>query len=193
MAVAGTREAKQIERRGRIITEAMRLARDGGYDAVHMRAVAERAEVALGTIYRYFGSKDVLLLEGLAGWIRVIGDDIVAAGIAGATPSARVIDVVTRASKESDQEPMLMSALVNALTSTDPLTIDARARVDQYFGRLLRTALGDVPDDLDVQGVLRVIGHVWFGAVTTWVAGRAPDGHVGEELTNAVVQTLGAP
>ncbi|NIR40846.1 MAG: helix-turn-helix transcriptional regulator, partial [Actinobacteria bacterium] len=38
----------------------MRMAHEGGYEAVQMRAVAERADVALGTIYRYFNGKDDL-------------------------------------------------------------------------------------------------------------------------------------
>jgi len=43
----------------------MALAAKGGYDAVQMREVATEADVALGTIYRYFSSKDQLLLAGL--------------------------------------------------------------------------------------------------------------------------------
>ena len=35
----------------------------GGYDAVQMRTVAERADVALGTLYRYFPSKIHLLVR----------------------------------------------------------------------------------------------------------------------------------
>ena len=35
-----------------------------------MREVAERADVALVTVYHYFGSKDHLLAESLAEWIR---------------------------------------------------------------------------------------------------------------------------
>ena len=51
----------QRERRDRVIDAAMQLAAEGGYDAVQMRDVATKADVALGTVYRYFGSKDPLL------------------------------------------------------------------------------------------------------------------------------------
>src|SRR3990172_5883919 len=51
----------QAARRSRVIDAAMALAAEGGYDAVQMRDVATRAQVALGTIYRYFSSKDHLL------------------------------------------------------------------------------------------------------------------------------------
>ena len=44
----------------------MSLASKGGFDAVQMRAVAEQADVALGTLYRYFPSKIHLLVSALA-------------------------------------------------------------------------------------------------------------------------------
>ena len=56
-----TLTANQAARRGRVLDAALELAAEGGYDAVQMRDVAARAQVALGTIYRYFSSKDHLL------------------------------------------------------------------------------------------------------------------------------------
>ena len=44
--------------------------REGGYEAVQMRDVAARANVALGTIYRYFSSKDHLLAAVMVEWCR---------------------------------------------------------------------------------------------------------------------------
>jgi AcrR family transcriptional regulator len=47
----------QQDRHRRILDATISLASEGGFDAVQMRAVAERADVALGTLYRYFPSK----------------------------------------------------------------------------------------------------------------------------------------
>eukprot|EP01031_Cornospumella_fuschlensis_P004577 gene4577-5718_t len=58
--------AAQRDRRKRILDATYELARDGGFDAVQMRAVADKAEVALGTLYRYFPSKIHLLVSALA-------------------------------------------------------------------------------------------------------------------------------
>ena len=58
--------AAQNARRKRIIDATIALAGKGGYEAVQMRAVAEKADVALGTLYRYFPSKIHLLVTGLA-------------------------------------------------------------------------------------------------------------------------------
>src|ERR1700681_4560603 len=57
--------AAQRDRRKRILDASLALASKGGYDAVQMRTVAERADVALGTLYRYFPSKIHLLVSAL--------------------------------------------------------------------------------------------------------------------------------
>ena len=62
--------AAQRERRKRILDATLALASKGGYDAVQMRAVAERADVALGTLYRYFPSKIHLLVSGAGPGVR---------------------------------------------------------------------------------------------------------------------------
>ena len=56
--------AAQRERRQRSLDATLMLASRGGYEAVPMRAVADRAGVALGTLYRYFPSKVHLLVSG---------------------------------------------------------------------------------------------------------------------------------
>ncbi len=57
--------AAQRDRRKRILDATIALASKGGFDAVQMRAVAESADVALGTLYRYFPSKIHLLVSAL--------------------------------------------------------------------------------------------------------------------------------
>ena len=59
----------QQARRQRVVDAAMSLGLDGGYEAVQMRDVAARADVAMGTVYRYFTSKDHLLAAALVHWV----------------------------------------------------------------------------------------------------------------------------
>src|ERR1700728_4102053 len=58
----------QQARRQRVIDAAMALGLEGGYEAVQMRDVAARADVAMGTVYRYFTSKEHLLAATLVYW-----------------------------------------------------------------------------------------------------------------------------
>ena len=79
----------QAARRRRVISAAMELGSAGGYDAVQMRDVATTADVALGTIYRYFSSKDHLLAEALVEWVRDLGRRVQARPPRGATVAER--------------------------------------------------------------------------------------------------------
>src|SRR3954447_16585914 len=56
-------EARLAETRRRITTAARELIAEGGYVAAQVAAVAERAGVAVGTVYRHFPSKSDLLAE----------------------------------------------------------------------------------------------------------------------------------
>src|SRR4029078_3604473 len=56
-------EARRAETRGRIVTAARELIAEGGYVAAQVARVAERAGVAVGTVYRYFPSKSDLFAE----------------------------------------------------------------------------------------------------------------------------------
>ncbi len=82
-----TRESKQAGRRARVLQVSMSLASQGGYDAVQMRDVAAQAEVALGTLYRYFSSKDVLLISGLASWSQYSLEQLRSTPIQGDAPA----------------------------------------------------------------------------------------------------------
>jgi AcrR family transcriptional regulator len=56
-------EARRAETRERIVTAARELIAEGGNDAAQVAAVADRAGVAVGTVYRYFPSKSDLFAE----------------------------------------------------------------------------------------------------------------------------------
>lgn len=51
-----------------MITVVLELAREGGYDAIQVRTIAEQTGISSDTIYRYFGSRDRLISEALAQW-----------------------------------------------------------------------------------------------------------------------------
>ena len=55
----------QLRRMRRIVDAAVDLAEKGGFEAVRLRDVAEQSDVALGTLYKYFRSKEDILLFAL--------------------------------------------------------------------------------------------------------------------------------
>src|SRR2546430_13222502 len=91
--------AAQRERRQRILDATLALASKGGYDAVQMRAVAERADVALGTLYRYFPSKIHLLVSALVREFERTQDRSERIAVSGDTPHERVLSVLHRVTR----------------------------------------------------------------------------------------------
>ena len=113
--VTSTLTKSQAARRGRVIEAALSLGADGGYDAVQMRDVAQSAGVALGTIYRYFSSKDHLLAETLVEWAADLGRRVSRRPPKGDTLADRVVDVLRRATRGMELEPKLSEAVITAL------------------------------------------------------------------------------
>lgn len=60
----GLREKKAARTRERMIESALDLFERSGYDGTTMEQIAERAEVGTTTLYRYFPTKDLLLVDG---------------------------------------------------------------------------------------------------------------------------------
>jgi AcrR family transcriptional regulator len=181
VAVEGRRARNQAVRRKRVIDAAMELAADGGYEAVQMRDVAERADVALGTLYRYFPSKDQLLVAALGEWATTLERRLKQKPPQGDTPADRVIEVLRRASRALEREPRVSGAMVTALSSPDP---DAAATKNEVYETLRLIISGAIADDNvdSADQVVRVLGYVWFAALVSWVGGMAEAGLMADEL-----------
>src|ERR1700684_36657 len=124
--------AAQRDRRKRILDATLALASKGGYDAVQMRTVAERADVALGTLYRYFPSKIHLLVSGLVREFERTQERLDRRPIPGDTPYDRMLYVLGRITRTMQREPMLTEAMSRAFMFADPSAAaegNARARL----------------------------------------------------------------
>src|SRR5882672_12404525 len=97
----------QRDRRRRIIDATIALAAKGGFEAVQMRAVAEKADVALGTLYRYFPSKIHLLVSGLARELERGQERLDRTTIPGDTPYDRVLFILGRVTRAMQRDPLL--------------------------------------------------------------------------------------
>ena len=172
----------QTARRQRVIAAAIELASAGGYDAVQMRDVATTAHVALGTIYRYFASKDHLLAATLVEWTRDLQARVLQRPARGSSPADRVVDVLQRATRNLERNPRLTAALITAVSAPDPAIKDCQREVNDIMVEVLSGAMADdVPDDLKA-GVCRVMSHVWFSSLIGWVNGWGSGVDIGDEL-----------
>jgi AcrR family transcriptional regulator len=175
----------QVERRGRVIDAAMQLAAEGGYDAVQMRDVASRADVAIATVYRYFTSKDHLLAAALTYWVERLYLQFTEHPSTADAPSERVLDVLGRALRALGRAPVLGAALFKSIASPDPQVVACQQQVIALLDAIVLHAIGqDLPPDAHDRA--RMIGHVWYSALAGWVSGWSTLERVHGELAIAV-------
>ncbi|MGI8328930.1 TetR/AcrR family transcriptional regulator [Actinomadura scrupuli] len=176
ITVTRARSKEQQARRVRLVEAARWLADEGGYAAVTMHDVADRAGVARATVYRYFASKDHLLTEVAADWARTVTADIVlAAGTepsGGATPAQRLGDLLERIVEVAAADLTLTSTIIQAVTSPDPALEDARTELFLFVRARLAAVMGDPPPAQEEAEI--VLGHVLLAALVSLTALRRP-------------------
>ena len=181
--------AAQRERRKRILDATYELAREGGFDAVQMRAVADSAEVALGTLYRYFPSKIHLLVSALAREFERNEALFREMSIPGDSSAERVIYVMKRTTRGLQGDPKLTEALTRAFMFADASVAAEIHTVGMLLTSMLTTAMhpddDHEPTDEDV-AIARVIGDVWLSALVAWVTGRSTAAETGAHMETAV-------
>jgi AcrR family transcriptional regulator len=184
--------AAQRDRRRRILDATVEIASRGGFDAVQMRAVAQDADVALGTLYRYFPSKIHLLVSALAGRFEGVQAALDARPVPGDTPAERVIHVLKRVTRGMQGDPHLTEALTRAFMFADRSVAAEIHVVGMQLTRMLTRAMqgpayveGAEPTEDEI-AIARVISDVWLSALVSWVTGRSTADEVADHIETAV-------
>ena len=166
------------------------LASEGGFDAVQMREVAERADVALGTLYRYFPSKIHLLVAALDRELEATDGRTATRAARGDTAHERVTYVLGRMTRSLQKQPLLTEALVRAFMFADATVSDEIDAVGRHVTTSISRALAGDTTDHEATGeeaaVIRIIADVWLTELVRWVTGRASAAEVERSVGTAV-------
>ncbi|MEU7882133.1 TetR family transcriptional regulator [Microbispora bryophytorum] len=170
-ATPGVRTRSQHQRRRRIVQAAAALASRGGVEAMQMRTVAERAGVALGTLYRYFPSKMDLVVAVVGEEIDLLESSIERRPPHAAHPAGRAVDVLMRATRGLMREPELADALIRSLIMAE---VEAPFG-DRMASLLLRVATDGRTVSLPADDQLALTGSltgVWVQELLEMLRGR---------------------
>lgn len=154
----------QAERRRSVLSAARALAKDGGYEAVTISAVARRAGVSRSTLYHYFTSKGHLLAELTLDERVELNANFDAAPPVGSCPEERIGEALERIIDWSLKQPKLFAALTSAWMSNDVSQPSAQmvfnTRMHDYlsagFGESM---LSETPE------IVRILEHIVFSCL----------------------------
>jgi AcrR family transcriptional regulator len=184
--------ASQRARRERILDAAVELAAEGGWDAVQMREVADHADVALGTLYRYFPSKVHLLVTAMGRTFQSLQDSVQVEDDADSTPEERVYRVVAAVTRYLARNRRLSGAMIRALMMADA---DAGKEVDAVGDLMVGFITsashepGSTPTERDTL-IAHIIGKVWLTDVLTLLSRRMTVSAVLEDLEATIALVM---
>jgi len=193
--------ANQLRRMRRIVDAAVELAEKGGFEAVRLREVAEQSDVALGTLYKYFRSKEDILLFALNEELDRLESAMVARGRTGGAPFDRAVEFFRRATRAIARRPQLARAMIRAMAAGEPDTVMKLASLQLRIARLVVATLRDAPPDLAApldasrgsdseQAIAQVMMNVWFSSLVGWAAGLHAERTVTEHIRTAATLIL---
>lgn len=169
-------------RREAILNAATAIATDGGYVAVRMRVVADRAGIAVGSLYRYFPSKSHLLVSVLTREFARLDDEGDWATTAD-TPWQRLEVLNGRLRREWQDRPALTEAVTRAFVVADG-TVDV-VQAEEFIARMMARAIaGGDPTSRQMQ-IAAVVADVWLANLTAWVRQRATTAECCQRLDHA--------
>jgi AcrR family transcriptional regulator len=182
----GLRERKKIKTREAIRTATYALVREQGYEATTIEQIADRAEVSPSTVFRYFPTKEDIVLTDE--YDPILLDELRARPADEPWPET-IRSVMREAIRTGIDEDIEVARLRTRLMVEVPAVRSRMMESMSVTGRMLCTAIGERtgrdPDSLEV----RVYAMALIGALMETSLYWAEKGHT-EDFTALVDRTL---
>ena len=166
------RERKKMETRQRLMVAALQLFREHGYDDTTVEQIAAAADVAKGTFFNYFETKEAIL-PALAGWrFQQLEARLSPAQGAPASPVARIKLALRLVAEDPLADSMLMRRLFTA--GMHRLEISPVYALTDLFAEQVRRAqvAGEIRADLAPVHLGGVIRAMFFQQLMVWHCGQ---------------------
>ncbi|MEU5597354.1 TetR family transcriptional regulator [Streptomyces sp. NPDC020298] len=168
----GLRERKKQQTRQRIRREAYRLFAGNGYEATTVDQIAEAAEVSPSTFFRYFPTKEDVVLQDEY-------DPALAAALRARPADEPIVDAVLASLKgpvgqmiQQDRDDLLLRTRISF---TDPAirarTVAEQERSERAIAEVIAERAGRDAADLEVRCAAAAIIAVFTTLVRHWVEG----------------------
>jgi AcrR family transcriptional regulator len=153
--------------------------------------VADRADVAVGTLYRYFPSKVHLLVSALGREFSRIDAKTDRSSVTGGTPFQRLNFMVGKLNRAMQRNPLLTEAMTRAYVFADASAASEVDQVEKLIDGMFARAMADGEPTEHQYQVARVISDVWTNNLLAWLTRRASATDVSKRLELAVRLLIG--
>ncbi|MFC8672125.1 TetR/AcrR family transcriptional regulator [Streptomyces griseorubiginosus] len=174
-SAAAPSSERQNERWDRMLAAAAELGAHTAYEQVQMQEIARVADVALGTLYRYFPSKARLFTAVFNARIaRFVAEEWPTGEGGGVQKVGERLAALTRRLVE---QPLLCGSMVRATTVDycDPSEPHAPMAEADIYRATLRT-LGVEDPGPELETAVRMLVYGWWGVLVSCLSGRtSPD------------------
>lgn len=165
---SGLRERKKLKLRRAIQAEALRLFEADGYEQTTVEHIAEAAETSTSTFYRYFPTKEDVVLDDDA-------DELIEA-LAADRPDTEqpldivrsIIDTVVAAAERDPRSTLIRLKLVATVPALDARYAGQERETVDLLCRVLTARTGRARDDYQLTLVVASLVAVLFTATRRW-------------------------
>jgi AcrR family transcriptional regulator len=181
--------ASQFARRERIVKVALDLLVNGDYEKIQMKDVAEASDVALGTVYRYFTSKEHLFAAVQLEWVKTLHRQILRRPLAGQSNLERLSQVLHKSVRAFQIQPQFYRVLLVLEVAKDPFAKELFEVMSRETEATYRESLSGL-DPQTAADLLRVVQAVLGAELRRWVLGRQSIDEVKQNIDAALALLL---
>jgi TetR/AcrR family transcriptional regulator, cholesterol catabolism regulator len=179
---------RQRERRDRIIETTMKLLRNNPNN-IEVRDIVDAADVSLATVYRYFGSKDLLFSEAYLSWRKIHFNQVLAAIEKGKTDSERMRLGIAAFIDPYQTMPRMWEIGRDTRNSNLPEIIELRRENEELLLRTFRGAMHNICEK-DAMGIVMITIAVANRYLSQWRASAVTFTDVHAAIDEAIRLTI---
>jgi AcrR family transcriptional regulator len=167
-----TLSGSKLARRNRIVQAALRALKNCDYETAKITEIAADSGVALGTLYRYFASKEHLFAEAYVQWQDAMRQKYGQLPPSGDTEAERVRTVFRQVVHAFELQPQYFGVLVMLLASDDAHVAQVlRTSITSSFHDIVQSAfIGDT--DAEHEAIFMTVNAVLHQSLSAWLKGR---------------------
>ena|SRR5579862_3561294 len=175
----------QLARRQRIVRAALRRLAQSDYERVKIADVARDSGVALGTLYRYFSSKENLFAAAFEEWQRSLIYKLDASAPDGDTEADRLRAIFQRVIRAFQRQPQFYQVMMILQSSTDSYAAEIFNSISLTFDQIMSAAF-ESELDADRRAIIHTVGAVLDDALRNWVMDRSGINEVYASVEDAI-------